>query len=140
MFFKSKEQRQQEREQRERQAQETRLRVEQSKLTQMVKLWFFREFSDMDGERIRRLRTGYFYRLDVDRSGFILSLCERKGNAVSKEGATFAELGYNYLPSGMDSYFRSIIADTLKELPYLRIINDPSFTLITAGDNIKSSW
>lgn len=140
MFFKSKEQRQQEREERERKAQEMCSRVEQSKLTQTVKLWLFNEFSDMDGERIRRLRTGYFYKLEVDRSGFILSLCQRNGSVASREGATFAELGYDYLPSGMDRYFRSLLAETLKELPYLRIVDDPSFTIITAGNNIKSSW
>ena len=139
-LFKSKEERRQEKERREREAQEMRLRIERSEVTQMLKIWFFREFSNLDGERVRKLRTGYFYRLDMDRSGFILSLCEHRGNAVSKEGATFAELGYDYLPSGMDNYLRSIISGTLKEIPYLRIIDDPSFTLITAGNNIKSSW
>lgn len=132
-LFKSKEQKKQEQ-------QNMRLRIEQSEAAQLIRIWFLREFSDTDGDRVRKLRNGYLYRLDVDRSGFVLSLFDRKYKSMSKEGATFADLGYEYLPAGMSDYLRQFIADTLAEIPYLRIIDGGGFTLITAGDHIKSSW
>ena len=135
-FFKSKEEKQREAEEKRRKAEELRQRIEDSEVTLILKVWLQTQFGERSSEKIRNLRNGFFYKLEVFQDGIMLTLLNRKGEKVNREGTTFSNLGYENLPSGMAGYLQTILLDELKKIPYLRLSDE----YILAGEGIKSSW
>lgn len=119
----------------ERQAEQEKVR--DSAVTQGLCNWIYSEFSNMQGEKVYNLRHGNGYRLDVFRNGIRLTLFNKKGEEMDKEGVTFAGLGYEDLPNGdMVSALSNELIKTLSGIPHLRVSGNHIF----GGTGIKQSW
>ncbi|MBQ7779832.1 MAG: hypothetical protein IJ404_04990 [Clostridia bacterium] len=115
-------------------------RVRKSVLTKALILMYYEDFSNESGEKVRWLRRGGMFRLEVYRSGVLLKKFSRECHAHDNEseGLDFEGAGYDKLPNQrMADYMRHLIQSKLQEIPYLEVKSDG---LIFGNKNIRQGW